>query len=158
MSIPITYQITNHLSLQPYKTRDEDCFVEISLDKQVIKYMDGASGEEKAERALFQKIFTIYATSIKNRIFNIWGICKNDQLCGHLELKETANTTKSELEIVYMLHPAARRQGIMSEVLTFIKNNQVIWQRKIVATVHPKNTPSFRLLEKWGIEKSIRDC
>lgn len=152
---PNNYQVNKDLSLKPYRQIDEDCFVEMSLDEKVIKYMDGASGVEQEERELFQKIFTIYTDSTNTRIFNIWGIYKKDQLCGHLELKETADTTAAELEIVYMIHPAARRQGIMLEVLNYIKNNQTIWQRKIVATVHPKNTPSFRLLEKWGIEKSI---
>jgi len=135
---PNSHQINKALLLKPYEYTDENRFVEMSLDEQVIKYMDGASGEEEAERALFQKIFTIYSASANTRIFNIWGIYKNDQLCGHLELKETADTTKAELEIVYMIHPAARRQGIMLKVLDYIKNNQTIWQRKGFVKVYLK--------------------
>jgi len=74
-------------------------------------------------------------------------------LCGHLEVKQTEHTKENELEIVYMVHPDDRRTGIMTEVLTLMKQQQVTWRKKMIATVYPNNFASLSLLQKWGIEK-----
>ena len=144
---------TNKYELRPYSIHDENRFVEMSLEEEVVRFMDGANGDEDEERALFKKIFDIYAATSSNRVFNIWGIYEKDKLCGHLELKETEHTSDKELEIVYMIHPAARGKGIMCEVLDFFKENQFFLQKRIIATVHKENTKSRRLLKRWGIDR-----
>ncbi len=144
------FQIEKELSIRPYERSDEDRFVEMSMDQEVIQYMSGTSGKEEEESALFQKIFTIYEGTSNARIFHIWGIYLKDQLVGHLELKETEHTTDKELEIVFMMHPDTRRKGIMRKVLRFIQNNQVFFHRRIIATVHSENKGSLKLLKKWG--------
>jgi len=68
-------------------------------------------------------------------------------------MKDTENTEADELEIVYMVHPAERRKGLMTEILDFFKTNQTEWKRRIIATVSTKNLISLSLLEKWGIEE-----
>ncbi len=131
---------------------DEDRFIEMALDKTSVEFMGGATGIEEKESAMFHRIFRLYEQNNK-RWFWIWGIYKKEQLCGHLELKETEHTDKNELEIVYMMHPQERRKGIMTKVLSFIKAQQPNWQRRIIATVNPTNMHSIILLEKWGIDK-----
>jgi len=152
--LPPKFQ-TTFFTLKPYLPENEDRYLEIALDKVSLQYMGGATGIEEEERKLFKKIFQLYKTS-KKRWFWIWGIYSNEELCGHLELKETEYTTDTELEIVYMIHPNERRKGIMSTVLSFLKGKQQGWQKRIIATVSPENLDSIRLLQKWGIEKTER--
>ncbi len=143
---------TSQCILKAYDLKDEDCFIEMALDKECIRFMGGATGIEKEERALFHKCFDIYKRMDK-RWFWIWGIYQNESLCGHLELKESIHTMPGELEIVYMIHPKHRRKGVMTDVCTFLKSMQATWDRRIIATVSPDNLFSLALCEKWGIDK-----
>ncbi len=149
---------TNRFTLGPYQAKDEDRFVEMALDPVSIKFMGGSSGIEANERAMFQKILTIYEKNDK-RWFWIWGVCQEDRLCAHLELKETGHTNEGELEVVYMVHPDARGKGLMTEVLALLKEMQSTWDRRIIATLSAENTNSMKLLKRWGIEQEeiIRD-
>lgn len=147
---PALFDITKEIIIKPYERTDEDRFVEMSLDQDVIQYMSGAVGDEFEEKALFQKIFTIYNRTAVSPIFHIWGIYWKEKLVGHVELKETEHTSESELEIVFMMHPDARRKGIMKTVLRFFQNNQFFFDRQIIATVHTENERSLKLLKKWG--------
>ena len=92
---------SKHYSLKPYSPADEDRFVEISLDEVSTRFMGGANGNEQEERVLFKKIFEIYERK-DERWFWVWGIYKDNLLCGHFELKETEHTNDNELELVYM--------------------------------------------------------
>jgi len=143
---------TNRLIIKPYKPADEDRYVEIALDEVSTRFMGGSTGIEADERKLFRKIFDVYKQD-NERWFWIWGIYKDDLLCGHLEIKETKSTNKDELEVVYMIHPDERRKGIMTEVLSLLKEQQKNWQRTIIATVNLKNLHSIALLKKCGTSK-----
>jgi len=138
--------------LKAYNKRDEDRFVEIALDKMSTRFMGGSTGIDAEERKVFKKIFEVYQRNDK-RWFWIWGIYKNDLLCGHLELKETEHTDKDELEVVFMVHPRERRKGIMFDVLVLLQENQKSWNRTIIATVNPENENSLSLFEKCGTVK-----
>ncbi len=145
---------TQRFSLLPYRLKDEDRFVEMTLDPMVLRFMGGGGeGDETSERKFFQKIFSIYEKKEMSRWFWIWGIYDGDKLCGHFELKDTQYTDVQELEIVYMVHPKERRRGIISEVLAFFKAKQGEWNRRIIATVNTKNQASISLLEAWGISQ-----
>lgn len=141
---------TRRLVIRPYKQSDEDRYVEMVLDENTLEFMGGATGLENEERKVFKKIFEIYKADEK-RTFWIWGIYNGDVLIGHLELKETEHTKENELEIVYLVHPGYRNNGVMTEILSFIKGNQNIWNKRIIATVNPDNFASLKLLQKWGI-------
>ncbi len=150
---PPIYQ-TPRFTLQPYTTKDEERFVEMSIDVVSVEFMGGAEGIEAEERALFQSIFKLYEKEDSARWFWIWGVYEDDRLCAHLELKETGHTeVGKELEVVYMVHPDERRRGLMTEVLAFLKETHTEWKRQIIATVSPKNENSLSLLEKWGVER-----
>ncbi|MGB0929618.1 MAG: hypothetical protein ACPGVB_02500 [Chitinophagales bacterium] len=56
---PPIYQ-TPRFTLQSYTPKDEDRFVEMSLDPVSVEFMGGAEGIEEEERALFQRIFKVY--------------------------------------------------------------------------------------------------
>lgn len=143
---------TDRYVLKPYSLEDEDRFIEIAVDELSIQFMGGSTGNEAEERKLFKKILDIYNKNV-GKWFWLWGIYKNNLLCGHLEMKETEHTNEHELEIVYMAHPDERRKGMMTEVLSLLKQQQKNWSKRIIATVSHKNINSIALLEKWGIEK-----
>lgn len=151
--LPPTYKTENY-TLEPYQPKDMKRYLEMSLDKDVIAFMGGATGDRKAEEAMFDKIFELYRSN-ENRWFWVWAVYRNQELCAHLELKETKDTAENELEIVYMVHPQERRKGIMKEVLNFLKANQHLWKRRLTATIYPGNNTSFQLLRKWGIEEQV---
>ncbi len=143
----------NRITLKPYDQSDEDRFVEIALDPASVQFMGGATGIEEDVRKLFNSGFEIYKRT-DDRWFWLWGIYKDDLLCGHLELKETENTNEGELEVVYMVHPEERRKGIMTEVLSLLKENQHSWKKRVIATVDKENQVSISSLKKWGIDKT----
>jgi len=149
--LPPTYKTENY-TLEPYQPKDLSRYLEMSLDREVIAFMGGATGDRKAEEAMFDKIFQLYRSNEK-RWFWVWAVYRNQELCAHLELKETGDTAEDELEIVYMVHPLERRKGIMKEVLNFLKANQHLWKRRITATINPGNNISLQLLREWGIER-----
>jgi len=149
--IPIELH-TERFTIRPYHKSDEHRYLEMVLDDISIEFMGGTKGIESEEKEIFKKIFNIYELQ-NDRIFWIWGIYKEDVLCGHLELKETEFTNENELEIVYMVHPNYRRIGLISEVLSLIKSQKKIWKKNIIATVDPDNILSMKILQKWGIVK-----
>jgi RimJ/RimL family protein N-acetyltransferase len=97
--LPPTYQ-TTHYTLAPYQPKDLQRYLEMSLDTDVVSFMGDATGDQQAEEAMFKKIFELYRSNHK-RWFWVWAVYKNEQLCAHLELKETKDTATDELEIVY---------------------------------------------------------
>jgi RimJ/RimL family protein N-acetyltransferase len=121
------------------------------LDHLVMEFMGNREGVGQAKHELFHKIFDVYDRQGQGRWFWIWGIYVEEQLCGHFELKETPHTQADELEIVYLLHPDARGNGLMHSILSFIKSIQGEWGRRLIATVSPDNKRSLSLLKKWGI-------
>ncbi|MFK8105441.1 MAG: GNAT family N-acetyltransferase [Saprospiraceae bacterium] len=147
--LPLIYE-TQHLILRPYRRQDQVRFVEMFLDPSLAKYMDDHLKTEGEALDFFEKIFELYAAKMDSW-FWVWGIYEKDKLCGHLEVKETEHTNATQLEIVYIIHFAERRKGLMTEVLAFLKKQSKIWKKQIIATVDPENTNSIALLQKWGI-------
>lgn len=144
---------TERFTFRAYSLKDEERFVEMGMDPIAVQFMGGATGIAADERALFHSIFKLYEKKDGARWFWIWGVYEEGRLCAHFELKETENTAENELEIVYMVHPAERKRGLMTAILAFLKRKQSVWNRQIIATVSPENIHSIALLEKWGISK-----
>lgn len=144
---------TKHYDLVPYQPKDLDRYLEMVLDRDVVEYMGGATGDLAKEKKMFEKIFALYRNQDQQRWFWVWAVYRDQTLCAHLELKQTQDTAEGELEIVYMVHPAERRNGLMTEILNFIKAKQTDWKCRIIATVYPENEHSYKLLEQIGIER-----
>jgi RimJ/RimL family protein N-acetyltransferase len=144
---------TENYELVPYQQKDLERYLEIALDSDVVEYMGGATGDIEKEMKMFKKIFEIYRNQDQKRWFWIWAVYRDQTLCAHVEVKQTQDTAEDELEVVYMVHPAERRIGLMTEVLKFIKAKQSDWKRTIIATIYPENEHSYKLLEQIGIER-----
>ncbi|MBZ4192248.1 GNAT family N-acetyltransferase [Niabella beijingensis] len=141
--------------LRPYAASDIDRFIEIVMDEATQRFMGGLSADKQQERVSFSKIFDVYQSRNK-RWFWIWGIYENGCLCGHMELKESVHTNGEELELVYMVHPAERKRGLMSEILDLFNARQQEWNRQLIATVSPDNKSSLALLQRWGVERTLQ--
>lgn len=150
--LPPVYRTQNYI-LAPYQLKDFDRYSEMTRDNDVIVFMSGATDDIAEQKKMFEKIFELYRSNDQTRWFWVWAVYRSETLCGHLELKETQDTADDELEVVYMVHPAERRKGIMSEVLNYIKTKQSSWDRRITATVYPENNNSFELLEQVGVHR-----
>jgi RimJ/RimL family protein N-acetyltransferase len=142
---------TRRFVIQPYRTQDEERFVEMGIDSEVARFMDGADDDPEKQHTIFNKIFNHYNEPETNPPTLFWGIFENDVLCGHVQLKPTDHSVEGELEIVYMVHPKERNRGLMWEVLEIFKQEQNRGQSTIIATVDLDNETSIRLLEKWGV-------
>lgn len=149
---PPSYQTRNY-HLVHYQQKDLERYLEMALDKDVVEYMGGATGDRAKEMKMFEKIFALYRKQDQTRWFWVWAVYRDQTLCAHLELKQTQDTAEDELEIVYMVHPTERKKGLMTEILSFIKAKQTDWKCRIIATVYPKNEYSYKLLEQIGIER-----
>jgi len=146
--------VSPHFKLAPYTLKDEQRYIEMCTDSESVKFMGNSTADPEKGRAFFRdRIIPFYSQKNLTRIFHVWGIYVNNVLCGHFELKETTNTSDTELEIVYLIHPDARGKGLMGKVLNYFKTNQAKWGRTIIATANPKNEKSMHLLKKWGINK-----
>lgn len=141
---------TARFTLKPYLKKHEDRWVEMAMDPVSTKFMGGSTGDEEEERTMFRRIFELYKKQ-DSRVFWIWGVYEGANLLGHLELKETSFTEPDELEVVIMVHPDARGNSVMTEVLEFLKANQSRWERRIIATVDKDNIASLRAFARWGV-------
>src|SRR5690349_15527364 len=103
---------TENYILQPYRKADLERYLEMALDKEVVTFMGGATGDIAAERKMFGKIFDVYKMD-SSRWFWIWGVYRHNILCAHLEVKQSQDTNSNELEMVYMVHPKERGKGLM---------------------------------------------
>lgn len=140
--------------LRKYTDDDREIIADFFTDGDIGRYMgDGPSDTRKDAYILFDKIFEVYEAANKNRHFEVWGIEYQNELIGHIELKETENTLPNELEIVYLLDKPYWNKGIMTEILLKMKEYTFELNKTIIATVKSKNQASIRILEKLGIKK-----
>ncbi len=139
--------------LRPYVKEDEQSVVNMFREPTAHEAMRKEIMTIQQAKNLFAKTQGIYSSDKSKRWFWIWGIEVDGKNQGHFELKETDNTKENELELVYMLMPEVRRQGILTKILERFKREQVVWDKKVIATVNRHNTVSIQLLDlKWGIE------
>jgi RimJ/RimL family protein N-acetyltransferase len=143
---------TKRFSLKPYRKTDRKRFKEMVSDPDSVRFMGGPDENVETGKNLFEKVFEVYQKE-DGKFLLIWGVYAGKKLVAHFELKETEHTSGDELEIVYMVHPDERKKGVMTEIMDFVKKNQILWHRPLIATVDPQNEHSLSLLEKWGIEK-----
>jgi RimJ/RimL family protein N-acetyltransferase len=140
--------------LRKYIASDREIFADYFTDVEITRLMGNGPCESRDEAyALFEKCFDVYNGIFKNRHFEIWGIESEGELAGHFELKQSENTEGNELEIVYLLGKQYWGRGLMPEILTAINDYAHSLGKCLIATVHPENTNSLKVLRKVGIER-----
>lgn len=148
--------ISPRLVLRKYTPADEENFLSLFLHEDVVRYGSGPRDIEGL-KALFEKAQPIYEGKLfAERMFHLWAICLEDgTYIGHCEMKQSVNTKPGELEIVYFFLPAYWGKGYATELVKALTDYAASLQRTVIATVHPANAASARVLEKAGF--SVRE-
>lgn len=135
---------TPRLVLRPYVGADRAFAVSFFGLKEVFRHSStGALSREEAD-ALFDRIFGIY----RDGRFCVWLVEEAGKAVGHAELKPRAG--EEGLELVYFLAPQAQGRGLGSELVGVLTAHGLSLVRRLIATVHPDNVRSARVLERHG--------
>jgi len=144
---------TPRVNLRKYTDEDKEIVADFFTDSEIGRYMgDGPCDSRNDAYKLFDEIFKVYEGK-PNKHFEVWGVDLDNELIGHIELKQTKDTLPNELEVVYLLDQSHWNKGIMAEILQVIRTHANNFQKTIIAKLNAKNQASIRVLEKIGIEK-----
>ncbi len=153
---------TNRLFIRSYLDVDFNDCLALYSDKEVTKYFD--HGEPRSERAIFE-----YIQERGRRYFDcgepygLFSVFLKDSsiFIGQVDLVPTDNP--GEVEIGWIFHKAFQNKGYCSEAILeflmpvineirkeeFKANGLVV--NKIIATAHPENIPSNKIMQKAGL-------
>lgn len=141
------------LQLRPYTEPDEQFFVDLFQDKDVVRYVGDGLQSEEADRALFHRVFThVYSTDK----FAIWAVELDGDLIGHAELKPSPRDDIEGWELVYAIRRSHWRRGfgrLVAERITRygLENLQL---PAVFATVDTANSSSLALLAGLGFTRT----
>lgn len=137
---------TERLLLEPYLPEDEESFVALFGDTRVSRWMGDGPAPEEENRALFWRVFTVYA----ERRFDVWAVRHDGQFVGHAEFKPTEVT--GGYEIIYALAAAAWGDGMGTELAAALVDYGfgTLGLHEVHATVAAPNHASLAVLHKLG--------
>ena len=143
---------TERLLLNEYTLCDEESFVALFCDEDVVRWMGEGPQPEAQIRALFGRVFDVY----REKRFDVWAVRLDGRHVGHAEIKRT--DTVDGYELIYALAPSVWRQGVGTELARAIVEYGfgVLGLDEVHATVHADNVGSFALLRRLGFEH-VRD-
>jgi ribosomal-protein-alanine N-acetyltransferase len=156
----ITYDIATDMRLKPYEhfiagdtfflrpffPEDRVAFRPIFTDQKVMQYF--ASGKTRTEQeieALTKRIAYINASTKPKFIY--WAIINAIGICG-FTLVEYPTDEQPENEIGYAINPQFSGNGLATRAATAVMR---YIKGPFMATVHPKNIASQRVLTKLGL-------
>lgn len=120
---------------------------------RVSQYMGDGPQSEAEDRALFHRVFPVYA----EQRFAIWAVRRDGRLIGHAEIKGT--DTVDGYEIIYALAADQWGEGLGTEVARTLIDfgfNTLDLDHQVHATVADENSGSWKLLERIGFDH-VRD-
>jgi RimJ/RimL family protein N-acetyltransferase len=135
---------TARLVLRPYRESDRAFSVAFFGLDAVFRWSSGGALSPEAANALFDKVFPIY----REGRFAVWLVEENGVPIGHAELKPRAG--EEGLELVYFLSPEVQGRGLGTELVAALAAHGLTLTPRLIATVHPDNARSFKVLEKAG--------
>lgn len=135
---------TKRLLLRRYAESDRGFAIALFGDAEVFKHAAGGHLDAAKASALFDKIFPVY----RDGRFAIWLVEENGIPVGHAELKPREG--EDGLEVVYFLARAAQGRGLGTELLEAVSEFGLAVSSRLLATVHPDNARSMKLLAKCG--------
>ena len=135
---------TPRLTLRPYREEDRAWSVAFFGEEEVFRYAAGGALAPAAASALFDRVFEVY----REGRFSVWLAEEAGERVGHAELKPRAG--EPGLEVVYFLAPRAQGRGLGGELVDALLARAAELRSPVLATVHPDNARSIRLLEKKG--------
>ena len=140
---------TDRLVFSPYTAADEEDFVALFADERVSRWMGDGPRPEAENRALFHRVFDVYA---EDR-FDVWAVRRGAELIGHAEIKPTE--VSGGHEIIYALVPSAWGQGLGTEIARTLVTYgfERLGLDTVHATVAGENAPSLAVLDRLGFRR-----
>jgi RimJ/RimL family protein N-acetyltransferase len=145
-SIPLE---TENLRLRPYRADDEEAWVALVTDPDVMRFVGDGPATETRAREVFARVFGIY----ERGGWAIWAVETRDgRYVGSAEIKPRENCG---WEIVYILAKEAWGRGYASEIARELVRFgfDALALPRVLATVDLENAVSIRVLEKAGMRK-----
>ena len=139
---------TPRLLLRPYTEADRAFSVAFFGLEEVFRHAAGGALAPDAANALFDKVFPIY----REGRFSIWLVETEGRPVGHAELKPRKG--EDGLELVYFLAPEAQGRGLGTELVAALVARGA---GRLMATVHPDNERSMKVLRKAGFREYKRE-
>lgn len=150
---------TDRLLIRPYNTLDFEKSVALYGNPVITKFFDYGIPRSRTEvKKLTEKASKPFS---KGHLFGLFSILKKDtmQFIGHLDCLPTKTT--GIFEIGYILDQHFQKQGYCTEAMqAFLFEYIPLIKKKmksnppqgIIATVHPENQPSQKILKKMGMK------
>ncbi|MEM7246668.1 MAG: GNAT family N-acetyltransferase [Acidobacteriota bacterium] len=141
---------TDRLRFRPYSRPDQDAFVQLMGDPDVMEHVAGGRLESAEAIELFGKALQ----ACEEERMAVWAVecLESGDFLGHAELKPSQQD--DGLEIVYLLAKTAWGRGLGTEVARAVQEHahQTLDCDRVVATTAPDNRASERILERLGFE------
>ena len=159
--IPTHIEIeTNRLLILSYKKDVLEESKKLYGDETLTKHFDHGSAKSEAEVEMLAREMGLLRFE-RGEVLGLFSIySKEDQsFIGHIDLMPSERS--DILEVGYILHSKFQGLGFASEALRaflfdfvpyLVENQYIDFVERVMATVHPDNQPSKRLLEKVGMK------
>ncbi|WP_298251494.1 GNAT family N-acetyltransferase [uncultured Arthrobacter sp.] len=137
------------IELRPYTETDEEAFVALFQDPEVVRYVGDGLETEEADRALFHRVFSEVYPVDK---FAVWAVLAEGSVVGHAELKPSPRDDVDGWELVYAIRRSHWRRGYGRLVASLVIRYGFDELRlpMVFATVDLENTASLALLKGLG--------
>ena len=135
----------DRIELRPYLPADEEGFVALLSDPDVIRWMGMPPGDAAS---VFRRAFL----DEHRPTWDIWAIWENGAYIGHAELKPSPHPLVEGHEIVYALTPSVWGRGLGTAVTALVTAHGFgpLGLTEVHATVAPENAASLKLLRRLG--------
>lgn len=154
---------TDHLEIKSYKSCDIQNSIQLYSDPEITKYFD--TGHPKPESEILSYVTNTGINAFNHgHPFGLFSIFEkgSEKFIGHIDLVKYTDDEKV-LEVGYILLKPFQGKGYGSEAAKAIIYEYIPYLQqsgydiqKVIATVHPDNIPSQKVLQKLGFsfEKS----
>lgn len=149
---------TERLFIRPYQAEDFEKSVVLYGDEILTRYFDhGLPRSKKEVRHLIKSIYKIAKSDEFLGLFSIFSK-ENMSFIGHIDCLPTIDP--GIVELGYILHTHSQNRGFCSEaVKAFLFDyipalnlrSNIIKIDRVIATVHPENIQSKKIIEKMGM-------
>ncbi len=140
------------IELRPYTRADEESFVALFRDPEVVRYVGDGLQSEAADRELFHRVFSQVHPTNK---FAVWAMSVGGSIIGHAELKPSPRDDIDGWELVYVIERSHWRRGYGRAVAALVTGYGFDDLRLpvVFATVDTENTSSLALLAGLGFSQ-----
>lgn len=147
MSGPFIQLETARLYITSYQDQDFEHSLRLYSDEKILQYFD--HGKSRSSWEVFAMI-----EGLKGKPFGLFSVFRKEdgEFLGHIDVAPTEND--NEVEIGFIFASSAQGKGYCSEAMrAFFVQFVGSWQiQRVIATVHPENIASQKVLQKMGMQ------